>query len=494
MLETALTQLRYGLSLAFGRRIRIENVRRMVSDIVATQAEFGPLSREQVDMLQGATLSAESRRFINERRLRRVARAAYEQTAYYRELFGESGISPEDVTTDRVADLPVTPKEDLRALPEAFVSRRARPTFLALTTGTTGPPTSVWFSRYEIELGIALGAVGSVLSLGYAPEDVIQVNISSRATLALVTTLGGCQLIGCPCAPLGLIDPDESLARLVTPLRLPGKKPLVSILTAYPSYLGALVERAEAAGYGPKDFGLERILCGGEILTEGLRRRAEALFGATIMEGFLMTEIYPLGGLLCRQGHIHLSPEQGMMEVLGLDDLRPVDHGDVGMLVATPFFPYRETTLLFRYATGDVVRLLPSPTLTCEMAALPAVSPVLGKVSQCLEVDGRRIFTRDILEALESHPGVPLPARYAVEPDSSGICLHVMARNTDRDAAARLGAAAEERGLPLRRLLLYDSLDAMPPPVPTRSELTEATFTRRADRRAVASSPHLTAP
>jgi phenylacetate-CoA ligase len=489
MLETAFTQLRYGLSLAFGRRIRIENVRRMVYDIVATQAEFGPLSRDQADMLQGAALSAESRQFINERRLRRIARAACKQTAYYRELFGASGISPEDVTFDGLADLPVTPKEDLRALPEAFVSCRVEPSFLALTTGTTGPPTSVWFSRYEIELGVALGAVGSVLSLGYTPEDVIQVNISSRATLALVTTLGGCQLIGCPCAPIGLIDPDESLSRLVTPLRLPGKKPLVSILAAYPSYVGALVERAEAAGYGPRDFGLERILCGGEILTQGLRRRAEALFGASITEGFLMTEIYPLGGLLCRQGHIHLSPEQGLMEVLGLDDLRPAGHGEAGVLVATPFFPYRETTLLFRYATGDVVRLLDGATLTCEMAALPAVSPVLGKASHCPEVDGRRIFTRDILEVLESDPAVPLPARYAVERDSDGISLHVMARSTDPRVAARLGAAAEEGGLPLRRLRLHDSLNAMPPPVPTRAELTEATFTRPDGRRTVASRP-----
>jgi phenylacetate-coenzyme A ligase PaaK-like adenylate-forming protein len=39
----------------------------------------------------------------------------------------------------------------------------------------------------------------------------------------------------------------------------------------YPSYLGQLVEEAKRLGYGPGDFGLERIMAGGEVVTAGLK-------------------------------------------------------------------------------------------------------------------------------------------------------------------------------------------------------------------------------
>ena len=50
------------------------------------------------------------------------------------------------------------------------------------TTGTTGRPAEVWLSRYEMELWPALGALTSVLRGELRPGDVMQVNVSSRAT------------------------------------------------------------------------------------------------------------------------------------------------------------------------------------------------------------------------------------------------------------------------------------------------------------------------
>jgi phenylacetate-CoA ligase len=478
MLETALTQLRYGLSLAFGKRIRVADLHRLIQDILATQAEFGPLDREQVDLLRGGGLSPESRRLVNERRLRGMARMAYESTPYYRELFDRIGLSPDDVNLDGLAELPVTPKEDLRAMPESFVSRNARPTFLALTTGTTGHPTAVWFSKYEIDIGIALGAIASLVTMAYGPEDVLQVSISSRASIAVLITIEGCQLIGTACCPVGQIEPEVSLSRLAAPVHLPGKKPQVSVLTVYPSYLGALVDAGERLGYGPGDFGLERIVCGGEVLSRGLAMRAEELFGAPVVEGYLMTEIFPMGGLTCNQGHIHLTPEQGLAEVLDLDSYRAVAPGQAGTLVGTPFFPYRETTLLFRYVTGDVVRALDQDALTCELRAMPAASSVLGKAGMSVEADGRRLFTRDFLDLLESERELPLPLRYAANPAGDGVDLHVLVRRQSAGLARRLEARAAEQGLPLRALHLHEELVTMPPMVPVRADLREVTFAR----------------
>ena len=72
---------------------------------------------------------------------------------------------------------------------------------------------------------------------------------------------------------------------------LPGKKPQASLLSTYPSYLGRLLETGLRLGYTPADFGLERILLGGEIVTEGLKRRSQAIFGPVqFSESYGMTE------------------------------------------------------------------------------------------------------------------------------------------------------------------------------------------------------------
>ena len=48
------------------------------------------------------------------------------------------------------------------------------------------------------------------------------------------------------------------------------------------SYLGELLDYGLAHHYQPADFGLERISVGGEIVTQGLKQRAELLIDFAI--------------------------------------------------------------------------------------------------------------------------------------------------------------------------------------------------------------------
>src|SRR5260370_288550 len=129
-----------------------------------------------------------------------------------------------------------------------------------------------------------------------------------------------------------------------------------------------------AENFGPADFGLERISVGGEIVTQGLKQRAERLFGSVRwLEGLGMTETWPVGGRLCEAGHLHFEVSQGLIEVQPLSGTAPAEAGEAGTLVVTPFAPYRETTLLLRYDTQDVVQVLPTE-LACSLSHLPASS------------------------------------------------------------------------------------------------------------------------
>jgi len=477
VLDTALRQLRYGWANLTGGRVRVDDVRRLVTDILATRAEFGIGGRGQIEEMLGAAVDPEVQRTTDTRRWRATVRKAYGETLYYRTALDRLGVTPDELTLDRSAELPPTPKSTLRSLPEAFISQRAEPVFQAWTTGTTGTPASIWFSAYELELAAALSALSYLVNLTIGPDDVLGVCISSRAALGVQNTMLSCRLVGAACFLTGMVDPAETLSRLATPVHLPRRKPRVSLLSVYPSYLAKLVQEAERLGYRPADFGLERILCGGEVLSDALRRRAERTFGATVLEGYGMTEIFPLGGLVCDEGHLHHATDQGRVEVLDPRTLAPARPGDVGTLVVTPYYPYRETTLVLRLATGDLVRCLEAEP-GCSLARLPATSRLLGKMALCPAGGERPLYQREVLELLEAERGVPLPCSYAVQPAADGYDLHVLVWREEPALLARLQQRAADRGLPLRKLELHDDPSTMPPAEFARALLHETTVVR----------------
>jgi phenylacetate-coenzyme A ligase PaaK-like adenylate-forming protein len=467
--------MRYGGALLAGRRISLRVLEGMVRDVLATRAEFGEIGGEQQRLLQGTVLDAEARQALDQRRWRRMVRKAYAETRYYRRRLDDLGLTPDDLVLDRAAELPPTPKAAIRAMPEAFVSDRSTPVFQAWTTGTTGMPTAVWFSRYELRLAAGLSALSMMMSAGVGPEDVVQMCLSSRALLGIDTIMQACRLIGAAAFLNGLVEPAETLSRLATPVHLPGKKPRTSMISIVPSYLAALVQTAEQEGYRPADFGLDWIVCGGEVLSDSLRARAEEVFGAEVIDNYAMTETLPVAGLACEQRHLHLTVEQGLVEVLDPVTFAPARPGEVGMLVVTPYAPYRETTLVLRLATGDLVRCLPDEPRSCELAGLPATSRLLGRAAG---PDGPGMYTRDVLNLLEAERAVPLPCRYAVEPAADGADLHVLVERADPALRARLEERAADRGLPLRKLVLHTDLDSMPPIEFARAFLRETTVVR----------------
>jgi phenylacetate-coenzyme A ligase PaaK-like adenylate-forming protein len=467
-----LAQLRYGLSLVSGRRIRVADIEHVVADILATRAEFGGIG--DLAAFRGTSMAAQDRRPIDDRRLRRLARAAYANTAYYRHHFDRAGLCPDDINLSTLEQVPVTRKEALRDLPEAFVDQRVRPWYRAETTGTTGAPTAVWFSRHEADLLSAMTAISFLIDFELGAGDVVQLNLSSRAYFGIHCLANAAALIGAAACSVGLVAPEVALARLADTTHIVGKQPRPTLLITYSSYLGLLVALGESLGYHAGDFGLRQIMCGGEILTDGLRRRAERLFGAKIVETYGMTETSPASGQICAAGHLHFHPEQGITEVLDLTGTRPAEPGELGVLTFTPVHPYRETTLLLRLFSGDVVRRLADDDLGCELAQLPATSRVLGKRQHMRDIAGRTVTPRDILELIEADPAAVLPSRWATEAAHDGMVLHVLGR--DGELAERTHERGLALGLPLSRVVVHDELDTMPPTAPVRADLRELRF------------------
>jgi phenylacetate-CoA ligase len=478
MLDTAVAQIRVALSIATGRRLNIRALDRLLDGMLATSLEFGAIGAEGAQALGGPPLDDAVRQRVALRRFRSLAQRAAARTRYYSSLFAEHEIDPARMEWDDVRRLPVTGRDALRDDPDAFVCSGTRPVMRAVTTGTTGPPIGVWFSEYELAAITGATTNHVLLRKLIRPDDIVQMCISSRAHLPLITISNTCYRIGAIVQVTGLVEPALALAQLAERRSIPGKRRGVTVMNVYPSYFGELIEHGLRLGYRPADFDLERVLIGGEIVTAGLKARAEQLFGPVdFVENYASTEMVPCGGNPCTGGHLHYESSAGLHEVVALSGTGLAADGEPGSLVETPFPPYRETTVLLRYDTEDIVAPLSGP-FDCELRNLPATTHVLGKRRLAVRHDSGWVFQREVMEALEGCEAVPLPARYSCRAVPAGVALEVLVRDDDDpgvDRAVRDRLAAYD--VPVRELYLVTDPARLSGAVPLRSDLRERSFT-----------------
>jgi phenylacetate-coenzyme A ligase PaaK-like adenylate-forming protein len=191
-----------------------------------------------------------------------------------------------------------------------------------------------------------------------------------------------------------------------------------------------------------------------------------------------MTEIWPFGGQPCEEGHLHYEISQGLLEVVDPETGAEAKPGRAGVIIATPFYPYRETTLLLRYETGDMARVPPGQ-LTCRLRRLPATERLLGKRDLAVRHEDGWTYPRDIAEALEAQDEVPLPARYGFWAVPGGVALEVVVHEATADTRRRVATSLEARNVPVRELHVRERRDQLQRPIPLRGDLRETMFSQR---------------
>jgi phenylacetate-CoA ligase len=112
---------------------------------------------------------------LQRRRLKRSLAHAYERVAHFRQKFDDVGVTPDSLgSLSDIADFPFTQKSDLRdnypfglfAVPQAQVLR------LHASSGTTGKPTVVGYTRADLDLWSDLMA-RTLACAGARPGDVV---------------------------------------------------------------------------------------------------------------------------------------------------------------------------------------------------------------------------------------------------------------------------------------------------------------------------------
>jgi phenylacetate-CoA ligase len=297
--------------------------------------------------------SVDELRALQLERLRKTVTRAL-RVPYYERKFSAAGVGPADIKSlADLARLPFTTKEDLRqnypfgmfAVPMNEVIR------IHASSGTTGKPTVVGYTRADIDLWSALMA-RSIRAGGGRPGDKMHVAYGYGLFTGGLGFHYGAEYLGCTVIPVsgGF---TERQVQLITDF-----KP--DIIGVTPSYLLAIADEFDRQGLDARESSLRIALCGAEPWTEAMRAEIEQRFDLDALNVYGLSEVIGPGvaqeyapdkdGLTIWEDHF-------LPEIIDPDTCEILPDGEEGELVLTSLT--KEAMPVIRYRTRDLTRLLP---------------------------------------------------------------------------------------------------------------------------------------
>jgi len=342
--------------------------------------ELEPIERASRDELRALQLS----------RMRWSVQHAYDNVPHYRRAFDAKGVHPRDLhALEDLGKFPFTLKTDLRDnYPFAmFAVPREQVVRIHASSGTTGKPTVVGYTRNDIETWATVMA-RSIRAAGARAGDILHVAYGYGLFTGGLGAHYGAEKLGCTVIPMSG-GQTEKQVQLIQDF-----KPSVIMVT--PSYMLAIAEEMERQGIDPKTSSLEIGIFGAEPWTPTMRAAIEAKLAMDAIDIYGLSEVIGPGvaqecietkdGLTVWEDHFYpeiIDPATG--EVL--------PDGEKGELVFTSLT--KEALPIIRYRTRDLTRLLP-PTAR----AMRRIEKITGRSDDMMIIRGVNVFPTQIEELM----------------------------------------------------------------------------------------------
>lgn len=346
-------------------------------------------------------MTPEEKRKMQGNRLRKLVERVYHSVPFYRRKMQELDVMPRDINSiDDIVKLPFTTKQDLRdnypyglfAVPMTEIVR------LHASSGTTGKPTVVGYTRYDLSIWSEMTA-RCLTAYGADRNDIVSVGYG----YGLFT--GG----------LGLHYGVEHLGGTVIPMSSGNTAKHIQLmhdfgataLACTPSYALYLAEALKGCGVPREEFKLRVGIFGAEPWTENMRKEIENKLGIDAYNIYGLSEIMGPGVSYeceCKNGS-HIGDDHFYPEIVSPDTLEQQPYGTEGELVFTTLT--KEGLPLLRYRTKDLCSLDPSP---CECGRTNVrMSRIMGRSDDMLIIRGVNVFPSQIesvileMEEFEPH-------------------------------------------------------------------------------------------
>ena len=343
------------------------------------------------------TMPREELRKLQVKKLRDTINVALKSPMYKKRL-GELGITADSINcVEDIRKIPFTTKNDLRNnYPFGLVGGDLKDAIrIHSSSGTTGHPTVVAYSRHDIESWANMIA-RSMYMVGCRNTDVFQ---NSSGYGMFTGGLGfqyGAEKLGAVTLPAGAGNSKRQIMFI--------KDFGTTCLHAIPSYAIRLAEVFKEEGVDPRSTKLRTLFIGAEPHTEEQRRRIERLLGVKAYNSFGMTEMNGPGvAFECKeQNGMHLWEDNYIIEIIDPDTLEPVPDGEMGEMVLTTLD--RDMMPILRYRTRDLTRII---TGECPCGRTHRrIDRIKGRTDDMFIIKGVNVFPMQVEKILVKYPGL----------------------------------------------------------------------------------------
>jgi len=329
-------------------------------------------------------------------RLKATLERVYAHVPHYRQAFEAQGVHPSDLKT--LADLakfPFTTKHDLRAnYPFGlFAVPREQVARVHASSGTTGKPTVVGYTKNDIEMWAGLVA-RSIRAAGGREGDICHIAYGYGLFTGGLGAHYGAEKLGCTVIPMsgGQTEKQVQLIRDFQP----------DIIMVTPSYMQVIIEEFRRQGLDPREMSVKVGIFGAEPWTEAMRAQIEGDAAIDAVDIYGLSEVMGPGvasecveskdGPVIWEDHFYpeiIDPETGAV----------LPDGSEGELVFTSLT--KEAFPIVRYRTRDLTRLLP-PTAR----AMRRMGKIVGRSDDMLIIRGVNMFPTQIEELVLQTDGL----------------------------------------------------------------------------------------
>jgi len=341
--------------------------------------EIECLSREEMRKLQGE-------------RLKELVNRVYSNVEFYRRRMDEMGVKPSDIQSiDDIVKLPFTYKTDLRdhypfnlfAVPMKEIVR------VHASSGTTGKPTTVGYTKNDIENWREVLARCLAMA-GISSDDIMQVSYGYGLFTGGLGVHYGAETVGATVIPISGGNTRRQL-QLMSDFGS-------TVLACTPSYALHLADALAENGYTLDDMKLKIGVFGAEPWTENMRLELEKKWGIKAYDIYGLSEIMGPGvanDCECHAG-LHVHEDHFFPEIVHPDTKLAMNDGEEGELVFTTLT--KEGIPLLRYNTRDLSTLNREK---CECGRTTVrMKKITGRSDDMLIIRGVNLFPSQIEHVL----------------------------------------------------------------------------------------------
>ncbi|MGE4344914.1 MAG: phenylacetate--CoA ligase family protein [Geoalkalibacter sp.] len=348
--------------------------------------EFETLPREAIEPLQL-------------KRLRQTLERVNATVPFYREHFRKNGVNPDMVKSlDDLRRFPFTYKQDMRdnypyglfAVPLDQIVR------IHASSGTTGKPTVVGYTRRDIETWSELMA-RSFVAAGAHRGDVIHNAYGYGLFTGGLGAHYGAEKLGASVIPMS----GGNTRKQIMIMQDFGS----TVLTCTPSYSLFLAEAAAEMGLDMRDFKVRIGIFGAEPWSDKMRGEIQEKCNLTAVDIYGLSEILGPGvAIECHQAQhgLHIWEDHFLPEIIDPETGEVLPDGEKGELVLTTIT--KEGIPLIRYRTRDITRLISEPCVCGRTHK--RIERLSGRSDDMLVIRGVNVFPSQIESVLITIEGV----------------------------------------------------------------------------------------